>query len=286
LKISFDCIPCTVNSFLKLLNQGILPKEKQESAVKQLLSSLSEQSFKQSPASLGRKVHQLIRQILDNPDPYREIKDKSNVTMMEHAGRLREKIYESDDPFQTALKLSIAGNVIDYGPQDRLDIWETIDRILKTDLANDDSAELYNDIKSAKQILYVGDNCGEIVMDKLFLETINHDNMFFAVRESPVINDATKEDALNVGIGHIAQIITTGDNAPGAIWEDSSEKFQKILLNSDVVISKGQGNFEGLSDVNHPIYFLLVAKCDLVAKELGVKKGDFVVKKFYKSKQG
>jgi len=281
LRISFDCIPCTINSFLKLLNRDILPKDKHEDAVRQLLLSLSEQSFQQSPASLGRKIHQLIRDILNNPDPYRDIKDKSNIMMLEHAGRLREKIYESSSPFKTALKLAVAGNVIDYGPQDRLDIWETIERILKSNLAKDDSTELFNEIQSAKQILYVGDNCGEIVMDKLFLETINHDNVFFAVRESPVINDATKEDAVNVGIDRIAQIITTGDNAPGAIWEDSSEEFRKTLLRSDVVISKGQGNFEGLSDVNHPIYFLLVAKCDLVAKELGVKKGDFVVKKIY-----
>lgn len=281
MKISFDCIPCTINSFLKLLNQNILPKDKHEEAVKKLLSALSEESFHQSPASLGRKVHRIIREITGNPDPYRAIKDKSNVMMLEHEGRLREKIFESDDPLSTALRLAIAGNVIDYGPQDRLDIWETIERILNSDLARDDSAELFNEIRSAKQILYVGDNCGEIVMDRLFIETINHENLFFAVRESPVINDATKEDALDVGIDRFAKIITTGDNAPGAIWEDSSEEFRKVLLESDVVISKGQGNFEGLSDVNHPIYFLLVAKCDLVAKELGVKKGDFVVKKFY-----
>ena len=281
MKISFDCIPCTINSFLKLLNQNILPEDKHEEAVKKLLSTLSGENFHQSPASLGRKVHRIIREITGNPDPYRAIKDKSNVMMLEHEGRLREKIFESDDPLSTALRLAIAGNVIDYGPQDRLDIWETIERILNSDLARDDSAELFNEIRSAKQILYVGDNCGEIVMDMLFIETINHENLFFAVRESPVINDATKEDALDVGIDRFAKIITTGDNAPGAIWEDSSEEFRKVLLESDVVISKGQGNFEGLSDVNHPIYFLLVAKCDLVAKELGVKKGDFVVKKFY-----
>ena len=281
MKISFDCIPCTINSFLKLLNQNILPEDKHEEAVKKLLSTLSGENFHQSPASLGRKVHRIIREITDNPDPYRAIKDKSNVMMLEHEGRLRKKIFESDDPRSTALRLAIAGNVIDYGPQDRLDIWETIERILNSDLARDDSAELFNEIGSAKQILYVGDNCGEIVMDRLFIETINHENLFFAVRESPVINDATKEDALDVGIDRFAKIITTGDNAPGAIWEDSSEEFRKVLLESDVVISKGQGNFEGLSDVNHPIYFLLVAKCDLVAKELGVKKGDFVVKKFY-----
>ena len=281
MKISFDCIPCTINSFLKLLNQNILPEDKHEEAVKKLLSTLSGENFHQSPASLGRKVHRIIREITGNPDPYRAIKDKSNVMMLEHEGRLRKKIFESDDPRSTALRLAIAGNVIDYGPQDRLDIWETIERILNSDLARDDSAELFNEIRSAKQILYVGDNCGEIVMDRLFIETINHENLFFAVRESPVINDATKEDALDVGIDRFAKIITTGDNAPGAIWEDSSEEFRKVLLESDVVISKGQGNFEGLSDVNHPIYFLLVAKCDLVAKELGVKKGDFVVKKFY-----
>jgi len=281
LKISFDCIPCTINSFLRLLENDMLPQEKHEQAVRTLLSELAQQSYTQSPASLGRKVHEVIRELLDNKDPYKDIKDASNRMLLDHMEKSRAVIADSENPFHTALKLAIAGNVIDYGPQDRLDIWETIDRVLKTEFGRDDTELLRNELTSAKQVLYVGDNCGEIVMDRLFLETIGHDNVYFAVRESPVINDATRVDAETAGIDRLATIITTGDNAPGAIWEDSSETFRNILRQSDVVISKGQGNFEGLSDVDHPIYFLLVAKCNQVAAQLGVTKGDFVLKKFY-----
>ena len=278
MNISLDCIPCILNSFLRLLKKDIIPQQRHEEAMRLLLSHLAQADYHQSPASLGRDMHRLIRKILDNPDPYRDIKNASNKMMLDEYDLLRRRVQESDDPFQTALRLAIAGNVIDYGPQDQMDIWDTIERVLRTPLVVDASESLRQELLSSKQLLYIGDNCGEIVMDKLFLETIAHPNVFFAVRGAPAINDATMSDALDVGIEELAQVITTGDDAPGAVWETVSQEFKQIFKASDVVISKGQGNLEGLIDVDHNIYYLFVAKCDLIAGRVGASKGDFIVK--------
>ena len=159
---------------------------------------------------------------------------------------------------------------------------DTIDRVVHTDMAIDDSPRLRKELRDASTVLYVGDNCGEIVLDKLFIETIDHPNIYFAVRGKPVINDITVEDAEKVGMDRVAKIVTTGDDAPGAVWETASEDFKELFLSSDVVISKGQGNLEGLIDVRHNIYFLLVTKCDLIANRVGAKTGDFIVKRALK----
>lgn len=128
-------------------------------------------------------------------------------------------------------------------------------------------------------VLYIGDNCGEIVFDKLFLKTIAHPNVFFAVREKAVLNDATVDDAKRVGIDQFAQIITTGDDAPGAVWNRTSDEFKHIFEQAGVVISKGQGNLEGLLGVPRAVYSLLAVKCDVIAERIGAGKGEFVVMK-------
>jgi len=148
------------------------------------------------------------------------------------------------------------------------------------ELAIDDSRFLRDDLEHAQTLLYVGDNCGEIVLDKLFLETIDISQKNFVVRESPVINDITLEDAKMTGIDKIATILTTGDDSPGAVWESASKDFRDHFNNADVIISKGQGNLEGLIDVPHDhVYFLLVTKCDLIGEKIGTRNGDFVVKR-------
>ena len=157
---------------------------------------------------------------------------------------------------------------------------ESIDRVMEARLAIDDSRQLRQDLEQADSLLYIGDNCGEIVLDKLFLSSLNVAQKYFVVRDSPIINDVTFEDAILTGIDKVAKVITTGDNSPGVVWESTSEQFKSAFVNSDVIISKGQGNFEGLMDVDHQsIYFLLVTKCDIVAENVGVETGKYVVKK-------
>lgn len=279
MKISLDCIPCIVNNFLKLLKEDLIPEKTKEPAMRRLLEFMSQADYRQSPPVLGREIHKMIRQELNNPDPYLEIKAKYNRMLLNMYPEFKEMIAHSDDQFDTAMRLAIAGNVIDFGSQVQLDILETIDRVKNANFAIDDSRQLKEDLKSATTILYIGDNCGEIVLDKLFLENIRVKNAYFAVRGGPVINDITTDDALMVGMDKIAQIITTGDNSPGVVWETTSDEFKQVFNRADVIISKGQGNLEGLIDVPGNIYFLFVSKCDLIAERVGAGKGDFIVKK-------
>jgi len=243
------------------------------------LDFLARADYRQSPPALGREMHRMIREVLKNPDPYKAIKEKFNTMMLGFYDDFQKMVRQADDPFDMAMRLAIAGNVIDFGPQHQLDVMDTIQRVVHADLAIDDSSQLRRDVQSASTILYVGDNCGEIVTDKLFIEVMNHPAVYFAVRGSPVINDVTVEDAQTIGMDQLVTVVTTGDDAPGAVWETTSDDFKKLLLTADVVIAKGQGNLEGLIDVKRTIYFLLVTKCDLIANRVGAKTGDFIVKK-------
>jgi len=279
LKVTYDCIPCAVGSLITLFKKGLVADEKQEPAMRALLDYLSRIDYDQSPPKLGREMHRIIRQVLDNPDPYYDIKQKFNRLLLDSYPDLKKSVDESENPFQMALRLAIAGNVIDYGPNQPFDINKTLEQAKSIMLAIDDSEALRHAISQSELLLYLGDNAGEIVMDRIFLETINHPNVYFAVRGAPIINDALIEDAELVGIDKIAQLITNGDDAPGTILESSSAEFKRIFELSDLIISKGQGNYEGLSSVDKNIYFVLMTKCDHVANHLGVKKGDFVVKK-------
>jgi len=276
----FRCIPCIVNSYIRLAETGVIPKSRQEEIIRRLLKFLSQVEYDQSPPVLGRKLHSLIREVLQNPDPYHQIKEHYNGMMLDLYSSFEEMVDRSPDPFDTAMRLAIAGNVIDFGSQYQFDVMDTINGVIGAKLAIDDSLHLRNDLKHAASLLYIGDNCGEIVLDKLFLESINLPQIYFVVRGGPIINDATINDANMVGLEKVAKVITTGDDAPGAVWESSSKEFKDHFTNADIVISKGQGNLEGLIDVPHDhLYFLLVTKCDLIAERIGMRKGEYVIKR-------
>jgi len=279
MKTQFECIPCIISSYLKLVETSVIPETQQEVILRQLLHYLSGVDYDQSPPMMGRTLQRMIRESLQNPDPYHQIKQHYNQMMMDLYSSFKEIVERSEDPFDAAMRMAIAGNVIDFGAKYQFDIMDSINRVKEHELAIDDSRFLRDDLEHAQTLLYIGDNCGEIVLDKLFLETIDISQKNFVVRESPVINDITLEDAKMTGIDKIATILTTGDDSPGAVWESASKDFKDHFSNADVIISKGQGNLEGLIDVPHDhIYFLLVTKCDLIGEKIDTLKGDFVVK--------
>jgi uncharacterized protein with ATP-grasp and redox domains len=277
IRLTYDCIPCAIGSLITLIKKNLVPAEKQPEVMRHLLRYLSEVNFNQSPPALGREMHRMIRQIIQNPDPYRQIKAEFNSMMLALYPALKQEVLNAADPYLMALRLAIAGNIIDFGPNHAFDVQETIQKAKSVKLAIDHSARLREDIAKSKKILYLGDNAGEIVMDRLFLETIQHPNVFFAVRGAPIINDVTIEDAHQVGIAQVAKIISNGDDAPGTILDSVSTEFLTLFHEADLIIAKGQGNYESLSDCHQKIYFLLMIKCEHVANHVGVHKGDFVV---------
>jgi len=278
--VAFECIPCTIRSCLRLLDEGCVSEDQREGLLRLTLGFLAAADWMQPPPVLARELHAQLRKAASDEDPYREIKHRSNMAMLERACELRDELTHVSDPFAMAVRLAIAGNVIDFGAQHLFDPATTIERVLSADLAIDHTEQLREDLACARSVLYIGDNAGEIVLDELFLETMAHPDVTFVVRAGPVINDATLADAQIVGIPAHARVITTGDDAPGVIPERASAEFQEIFDRADVVISKGQGNLEGLWDASRDVYFLLTVKCERIARHLGVLVGDFVVWKY------
>ncbi len=258
-----------------------IAEEKRNKIVSQAISTIAginlDNSF--SPEITANILKELAKES-DVKDPYGTEKRESNQALLARYNEFKTKVETSEDKFDTALRYAIAGNIIDFGPTHHFDIDGTIERVFQTKFAIDDSEALKTEIKKAKTILYLADNCGEIVMDKLFLETIDHPNVIFAVRDQPILNDATLKEAKEVGLHSVATLITNGDDTPSTLLHRVSKKFLEIYRSADLIISKGMGNFEGLMDENDSrLFYLLMIKCPVIGQKVGAEKGDFVVKR-------
>ena len=163
MRTRFECIPCIINSFFRLTETVDIPELQQETILRRLLQELSRADYDHSPPRLGRMLHRMIRESLENPDPYAQIKEKYNRMMLGMYTSFKELVEKSGDPFNTAMRLAIAGNVIDFGSPCQLDVKDTTKQVMEAGLAIDDSGQLRKDAKNASVLLYIGDNCGEIV---------------------------------------------------------------------------------------------------------------------------
>ena len=281
-----DCVVCSINGTLNLFKKGLLDSKYQEEILRRILEYYSKVDYNQLTISVGKQVKKIIQEVSGISDPFKPLKDKYNKKAIEYCKKYETSIKNDANPLNKSMRLAIAGNIIDFGPTHDFDVDKKIEEVFHAEFPIDDSTELFEEIKKAKSILYLGDNTGEIVFDRLFLEVINHNNLIFAVRHSPVLNDATMEDALFVGIDKVvSKVITNGDNAPGTLLNCVSDEFLDYFNSADLIISKGQGNFEGLSHItNKNIFFLLTVKCKLIADEIGVKYGDCIIKSVLKHK--
>jgi len=227
-----------------------------------------------------RNIFTVLKEASELADPYKNEKEESNREMLARYSEFQQIINNSNNPFNTALRLAVAGNIIDFGPTHQFDVSGTINRVLESDFEIDHSEQLKSSIEKAKSILYLGDNCGEVVLDKLFLETIDHPNVYFAVRNSPILNDVTEKEALEVGIDKVAKIISNGDDTPSTLLHRVSNEFLEIYNSVDLIIAKGMGNYEGLMYETDPrLFYLLMIKCHVIGDIVGAKNGSFIVKK-------
>ena len=275
----YRCYFCFARAFERIIEkENLSPEEKREFAC-DLFGMFSKGKRAFSVPAFSRDLHHSLRQYIHNPDPYKDIKRQNNDLVLGKIAGFRKIVSGSGDPFETAMRLAIAGNIIDYGVSDHFDLEVTLKKVMGSDYAIDHTAELKRALAKAKTVLYLGDNAGEIVFDKLFIETMNHPNLWFAVRGAPVINDATMEDARYVKMDEVAHLISNGYDAPSTLLDHCSAEFRDLFDKADLIISKGPGNLEGLLDdpAGREIYFLLMVKCDVVADDLAVPKGSFVV---------
>jgi len=272
------CFFCFTRAFEKLLEKESISNEAKNNFTREMVNLYTNKWDSLKSPEFARELHFLLKSYTHNPDPYIREKSENNDQAISMLPELDFIIKQSENPFKTALRLAIAGNIIDFAANDNFDLLATIEMALKSDFAIDHSEQLKAKIEKAESILYLGDNAGEIVFDKLFIETIMHNDVYYSVRSAPVLNDVTMDDAKEVGMDLVADVITNGFDAPSTVLSKCSKEFLEIYESSDLVISKGQGNFEGLMDLREPkIFFLLMAKCDVIAETLGVKKGSFVV---------
>lgn len=229
---------------------------------------------------LSLLIHRLAKRSFEMEDLYKEEKTKANHLLYSQFNFWNNCVCNSDNPFHLAAKLAVIGNIIDYGAHTApVDINECVNSLLEKEITIDNSLDLQKTVQKAKTVLYLGDNAGEIVFDKLFIKHLNHPNVIYVVRDQPIINDVTLEDANYVGMSDVCKVISNGHDAPSTLLENCSSELQNLFRTADVVISKGQGNFEGLlSEKRENLFFMLLAKCDLIANKLGVEIGDLLIK--------
>ena len=279
-----DCIPCFLHQSLEAARMATSDEKKHEEVMKKVMNHLQTIDFTHSPPEISQHVHHIIRTITNNLDPYKKVKKEANQQAKEQYPTLKKMVNDSEDPLLIAAKLAIIGNVIDFGTMNRMNIEDMVENIAHKPFDDSGYQRFRQRVKQAKEIVYLADNTGEIFFDRLLIEQLHKENrhITYVVKQYPIINDATIDDALYAGIDEYADIIA-GDkdatySAPGLILSNMSSELQKILKNADLVISKGQGNYESLSDVDREIFFLLMVKCPLVADNIGIDVGTMVLK--------
>jgi hypothetical protein len=271
------CVNCFLKTYERLFKKFDVKNAEQELFLSIFQKVINEKQYDSHP-EIQRELNHAFCDIIKVNDPFAEEKAQSNRMALKLYEQWKPKVQAADNPFDLVLRLSIAGNIMDYGANNSFNLHETIEKVLKTSFAIDHSELLRNKIEKARRILYLGDNAGEIVFDKLFIETIMHDGVFYAVKDAPILNDVTMTDANEVGIDIVAHVISNGYDVSSTILNKCSKDFLEIYHSADIIISKGQGNFEGLMNENDSrIFFLLMVKCDVIAEMLNVEKGSFVV---------
>lgn len=251
-----------------------------ERVLRETLRLVARTDFDLPPPWVAQQIHRLLRGATGIADPYDQVKRHSNALVLDLFPELKERVEGSADPFATAVRLAIAGNVIDFGCRTRVDddeIQQAIAGALDASLDEEKLRALRRAIDDAEDILYLADNAGEIVFDRLLIERLPMDRVTLAVRGSPVINDATRVDAEAAGLTSLVTVMDNGADVPGTMPEACSPAFRTRLERCDLVIAKGQGNYETLNNGDPRTFALFLVKCPIVARHVGCAVGEMVI---------
>lgn len=276
MKAESECYLCLLSQVLRTAGVLGLKESKTRQMARKACAFLATTDFNRTPPEISEDLYSLVAGLSGNPDPYRALKRNHISRALKLYPQLKNLAESSPDPLRAALEISLAGNVIDFGANSGED-WLSDGKFLNFgELGIDDYQPLLEDLKRARKIIFIGDNAGETVFDRLFIE-ISGRKMTYAVRETPIINDATLEEAEASGLGAVAELVSSGCRAPGTVYEQCSPGFKELMGQADLIISKGQGNFECLEQLRGPFYFLLKAKCRVVSAYLGVSQGSLII---------
>jgi uncharacterized protein with ATP-grasp and redox domains len=292
MKASFECIPCLIQRAIEAARLSSDNQDLQRKIINQVMSYLQEADFDVSPPELGKQIFKILQDITGNKDPYKDLKLRFNQSALNIYQELKRLVYMHEDPVFLAAKLALTGNFFHLQSDTMIkNVREYMDSIQEKQFAVNDYFQLLDDLGEARNILYLADNAGEIVFDKLFIEVLKRfyperDHSFtVVVRGAPIINDATMEDAQLIDLDKVAHVIDSGDNAPATILRHVSDKMQDYYEQADLIISKGQGNFETLHNENKLIYFMFRVRCPVIADEIQSPEGSLILKRsFYENR--
>jgi uncharacterized protein with ATP-grasp and redox domains len=277
MKTYIDCIPCFFRQALAAARMSSADETIHRCVLNSVALMIPDLALVITPPEIAQQVYQVIYEITGNKDPFYEIKDQANKAALSLYTRMKDTVDYSSDPLLTACQLAIAGNDIDLGAHsEHGSIDSIIEDSLGYQLDQDSFSEFEKTIEKASIILYIGDNAGETVFDRILIEQlleINNPKIVFVVRDKPIINDATFEDAVKAGLDKVATIISSGSGAPATILSQCSPEMLRFYQSADVIISKGQGNYESLCDRPDNIFFLFKVKCPVIARDAGLDVG-------------
>lgn len=282
MRVYLDCFPCFLRQTLAAARFVTDDEAIHSQVVHQVLEVLRCTDARQTPPAIGQQIHRLIRKVTGDSDPYQKKKRSSNQLALGVYPQLKDKIRGSATPLETAVRLAIAGNVIDFGICHSLDavaLSEAIDSALADEWNADLLGEFAQAVNDARDILFIGDNAGEIMFDRLLIEELPCEKVTYVVKGAPVINDATREDAAMVGMIDLVEVIDNGSDAPGTLLDDCSAEFRRRFEQSDLVLAKGQANYESLSGIDKDMFFILKAKCPVLAADLGCEMGQMILRR-------
>jgi uncharacterized protein with ATP-grasp and redox domains len=284
LRIKLGCVPCYVNQAMEAADYADMEEDDRWDTVQSVCKELAEIDRSQPSARVGQKVHKIVRDHADTDDPYGEQKRKSNSGARQYLDEFRGLVKKSDEPLLRAARLATAGNAVDFGPSREFDIETDLRRGYEEEFRINDWAGFRSTLEGATELLYFTDNSGEIIYDELFidilLERTGLRKLDLVVKDGPFLNDVTEEDVKNLEVADRDRVgIRTVDNGDDgespSLWSNEVEGW---LEEYDLVISKGQANYEGLSEYDREnLYFFLTVKCDLVASDVGAEEGSKVL---------
>ncbi len=284
-----ECFACFMNHALSISRKTGLDEKGQRMVLNEVARMLPEFSLSDRPPQMSKRINEMIRGMTGVDDPFYEDKRESNHHAMRLMESLEGRIRCSEEPLLTAIEYAIAGNSIDFGAFHSLDIEKTISEKVAEEGSHIKNEEprlfayesLYRRLESSSTLLYIADNAGELVFDYLLLRQIRRSfpkvEITVALRDRPILNDATMEDARQIGLDDEFSVVSSGSDAPGTILEDCSDEFLSHFNRAETVISKGQGNYETLSDSPRDVFLLLRTKCVVVARHTGSREGDILL---------
>jgi damage-control phosphatase, subfamily I len=277
MKTTPECVSCFMKQALLATRQMTDDPDEAINALKRAAEFIISISREKSPAEQATPIAKAVRSYFGNENPFREEKQRYNALALSVYDALVAYVHSNHDSLEAATRIAAVGNIMDLGIFANIDVEATVEQAKSTVWALNHIEHLKRDTAAARHILYLGDNAGEIVFDRVLVEVLPPHTVTFAVKSGPIANDVTRDDAVQSGMDQVAEIMETGSDYMGVPLPLCSDEFLEAFHSADVIIAKGMANFETLSDVDANIFFILKTKCDSVAQEIGVIKEGIVL---------